>query len=195
MSAEYHCPECKGPKSPAAKICYHCYTKALRENRIPPPKPGTGRKMKAGVPGRTANKILRWIVAYIETNGLSPTYREIGVGCDIASSSTVHGHIHTLEKLGFIAIDHGRFRSIRLAGKLGEGLTGNAESLIISYRNAAAGNSFFDAINKVADEMMHLIKCTECGQYQRANTRKTTDGGSEIPEGLCKYCGNDWLPF
>lgn len=46
--------------------------------------------------------VLNAIETYIDTNGYPPTVREIGEICGMSSSSTVHGHLNNLEKLGYI---------------------------------------------------------------------------------------------
>ena len=58
--------------------------------------------------------ILRIINNYIMTEGIAPTVREI---CDITglkSTSTVHGHIRRLEKMGYIKMIKDSPRSIRV---------------------------------------------------------------------------------
>lgn len=48
--------------------------------------------------------------------GVPPTVREICNGTGLRSTSTVHAHLKTLEKLGYITRDAGLNRSIRIEG-------------------------------------------------------------------------------
>jgi len=49
-------------------------------------------------------------------SGVPPTVREICAATGLRSTSTVHAHLKTLERLGYIARDAGLNRSIRLEG-------------------------------------------------------------------------------
>lgn len=48
-------------------------------------------------------EILKAIIDYITTKGFSPTVREIGEAVGLQSTSTVHMHLDSLEKLGCIS--------------------------------------------------------------------------------------------
>lgn len=48
--------------------------------------------------------------------GVPPTVREICAATGLRSTSTVHAHLKTLEKLGYISRDAGLNRSIRIEG-------------------------------------------------------------------------------
>ena len=47
-------------------------------------------------------EIFDFIANFIEKNGYSPSFREIGKGCYIASTSTVAGHVDRLVRKGVI---------------------------------------------------------------------------------------------
>lgn len=47
-------------------------------------------------------EILKAIIDYINTKGFSPTVREICEAVELQSTSTVHMHLDSLEKLGCI---------------------------------------------------------------------------------------------
>lgn len=49
-------------------------------------------------------------------SGVPPTVREICAATGLRSTSTVHAHLKTLEKLGYISRDAGLNRSIRIEG-------------------------------------------------------------------------------
>lgn len=60
------------------------------------------------------NEILLTINDYIQSEGMSPTVREICDMTGLKSTSTVHGYIKRLEKQGYIKIKQGSARSIRI---------------------------------------------------------------------------------
>ncbi|MCE1248030.1 MAG: hypothetical protein LWY06_15420 [Firmicutes bacterium] len=57
--------------------------------------------------------ILRYIKKYITRHGYPPAVRDICKGVGLASSSSVHFHLNSLEKLGFIERDSSKTRAIR----------------------------------------------------------------------------------
>jgi repressor LexA len=59
-------------------------------------------------------QILQYIVSHIEQQGYPPTVREIGKAVGLSSSSTVHGHLRTLEEAGLISRDAVLTRAIKL---------------------------------------------------------------------------------
>lgn len=63
---------------------------------------------------RTQLSVLECIRDYIDRNGYPPSVRDICSAVGLSSPSTVHSHLSTLERLGYIARDGGRNRSIRL---------------------------------------------------------------------------------
>ncbi|GGF86520.1 LexA family protein [Paenibacillus aceti] len=63
---------------------------------------------------KTQQRILDFIAQYQQENGYSPTFREIGIGVGLKSSSTVAGHIERLEQKGLIRRIHGSGRAIEI---------------------------------------------------------------------------------
>ncbi|MBP6005348.1 transcriptional repressor LexA [Candidatus Saccharibacteria bacterium] len=57
-------------------------------------------------------KVLDFINKFIEKNGYSPSFREIGRGLKLSSVATVAQHIRALEKKGMISKDNNAARSI-----------------------------------------------------------------------------------
>lgn len=51
------------------------------------------------------------------STGVPPTVREICAGTGLRSTSTVHAHLKTLERLGYISREAGLNRSIRVEGE------------------------------------------------------------------------------
>lgn len=65
------------------------------------------------------NKSQQKILDYIKQtapSGVPPTVREICAATGLSSTSTVHSHLKTLERLGYISRDRGLNRSIRIEG-------------------------------------------------------------------------------
>ncbi len=58
--------------------------------------------------------MLECIRDYIDRNGYPPSVRDICSAVGLSSPSTVHSHLNTLERLGYICRDGGRNRSIRI---------------------------------------------------------------------------------
>jgi repressor LexA len=63
-------------------------------------------------------EILEFIIAAIDTNGVVPTYREIGAALGIHSTNGVSDHIKALERKGYLERTGGRGspRSLRVTG-------------------------------------------------------------------------------
>ncbi len=59
-------------------------------------------------------KILEFIKNEVEHKGYPPSVREIGSFVGLASSSTVHGHLSRLEKMGYIRRDPTKPRAIEI---------------------------------------------------------------------------------
>src|ERR1700720_755407 len=59
-------------------------------------------------------EILDFIAAQIRERGYPPSVREIGEAVGLASSSTVHAHLNTLQKQGFLRRDPTKPRAIEV---------------------------------------------------------------------------------
>lgn len=66
----------------------------------------------------TRQIILDFIIAYFQKHGYAPTIREICAGVGLASTSSVHAHIKTLKRLGYLETDakDGSPRTLRVVG-------------------------------------------------------------------------------
>jgi len=60
------------------------------------------------------DKMVAFIQGYIKENGYPPTYREIGEGCGLASTSSITWYLGKLERAGRITRKHNSPRSIRV---------------------------------------------------------------------------------
>lgn len=59
-------------------------------------------------------KIFHYIEKYIKKNRYAPSYREIGRDLDIPSTSTVYADIHKLIDRGYLSMDKGSYRSLKV---------------------------------------------------------------------------------
>jgi SOS-response transcriptional repressor LexA len=60
----------------------------------------------------TRTRILEFIVSYVKERQYPPTVREIGEAVGLSSPSTVHAHLNTLEREGFIGRDPTKPRAL-----------------------------------------------------------------------------------
>ena len=62
--------------------------------------------------------VLNFIITYFKEHGYAPTVREIGAVVGLASTSSVHAHIKTLKRLGYLETDvkDGSPRALRVVG-------------------------------------------------------------------------------
>src|SRR5260221_11335307 len=59
-------------------------------------------------------EVLDYLVAFETKHGYAPSFEEIGKGLKLTSLATVHKHITTLEKKGFIRRGYNQSRSIEI---------------------------------------------------------------------------------
>ncbi len=61
---------------------------------------------------RRQRQVYDFISDFVQTNGYSPSFEEIGHGLGLSSLATVHKHISNLEQKGLLKRDYNRSRSI-----------------------------------------------------------------------------------
>src|SRR5271170_4474997 len=59
-------------------------------------------------------EVLNYLVAFINKNGYSPSFEEIGRALKLTSLATVHKHLSTLERKGFVRRGYNQSRSIEV---------------------------------------------------------------------------------
>lgn len=64
-------------------------------------------------------QVYDFISEFVQHNGYSPSFEEIGVGMGLSSLATVHKHISNLEAKGLLRRDYNRSRSIDLVAPKG----------------------------------------------------------------------------
>ena len=67
--------------------------------------------------------ILEFIEAQMQERGYPPSVREIGEAVGLTSTSTVHAHLSTLQKLGYLRRDPTKPRAIQVRYDAGSGAT------------------------------------------------------------------------
>ena len=67
--------------------------------------------------------VLAFIDRSIRERGYPPSVREIGEAVGLASPSTVHSHLHTLQRLGYLRRDPTKPRAIEVTADPGSGTT------------------------------------------------------------------------
>ena len=61
---------------------------------------------------RRQKQVYDFLAEFVERNGYSPSYDEIGKGLGLSSLATVHKHVTNLEQKGLLKRDYNRSRSI-----------------------------------------------------------------------------------
>src|SRR3954462_2879930 len=64
-------------------------------------------------------QVYDFLQEFIQRNGYSPSFEEIGDGLGLSSLATVHKHISNLEKKGLLKRDYNRSRSIDILAPKG----------------------------------------------------------------------------
>ena len=73
--------------------------------------------MSKGELNRRQNQIYQFICDYTGEHGYPPSVREIGKAVGLASPSTVHAHLKTLQERGYIKRDSKKPRTIEVVGE------------------------------------------------------------------------------
>jgi len=88
---------------------------------------------------RRQRQVYDFIAEFVQKNGYSPSFEEIGEGLSLNSLATVHKHISNLEKKGLLKRDFNRSRSIDvipLRGRMKQAIV-SSDSLPLVGRIAA----------------------------------------------------------
>jgi len=63
---------------------------------------------------RRQKQVLDFLVGFINKHGYSPSFEEVGASLDLSSLATVHKHMQTLERKGFIRRGYNQSRSVEV---------------------------------------------------------------------------------
>src|SRR5436853_1962329 len=89
---------------------------------------------------RRQRQVYDYISDFVQRNGYSPSFEEIGEGMGLSSLATVHKHLTNLEHKGMLKRDYNRSRSIDVLkpkGKMKEMLLSTVGALPLVGRIAA----------------------------------------------------------
>jgi repressor LexA len=87
-------------------------------------------------------QVYDFISAFVQKNGYSPSFEEIGEGMGLNSLATVHKHVSNLEKKNLLTRDYNRSRSIDLLppkGRLKQAMSVNTTMVLPLMGRIAAG--------------------------------------------------------
>src|SRR5450755_5094200 len=91
---------------------------------------------------RRQRQVYDFISDFVQKQGYSPSFDEIGQGLGLSSLATVHKHISNLEKKGLLTHDYNRSRSIDLLppkGRLKQAMAVNTTMVLPLMGRIAAG--------------------------------------------------------
>jgi repressor LexA len=91
---------------------------------------------------RRQRQVYDFISEFVQKNGYSPSFEEIGEGLELSSLAPVHKHISNLEKKGLLTRDYNRSRSIDLLppkGRLKQAMSVNTTMVLPLMGRIAAG--------------------------------------------------------
>src|SRR5438046_8700966 len=91
---------------------------------------------------RRQRQVYDYISDFVQRNGYSPSFEEIGEGMGLSSLATVHKHISNLEKKGLLTRDYNRSRSIDLLppkGRLKQAMAVTTTMVLALVGRMAAG--------------------------------------------------------
>jgi repressor LexA len=69
---------------------------------------------------RRQKQVLDYLVKFIDRKRYSPSFEEIAEGLNLSSVATVHKHLDTLERKGFIKREYNRSRSVEVVAVPGQ---------------------------------------------------------------------------
>ncbi len=98
-------------------------------------------------------QVLDFIRRAIRADGFPPTVRDIAGHLGIISLNAIRRHLQALEKKGFIVVEPGKSRGIRIVGDDGESLVDVGESRVPLLGHIAAG-PFSTAVEDVEDHFL-----------------------------------------
>jgi len=82
---------------------------------------------------RRQKQVYDFLARFVDENGYSPSFEEIGEGLGLSSLATVHKHISNLEQKGLLKRDYNRSRSIDLLkprGRMRQVLGGASAAMV-----------------------------------------------------------------
>jgi repressor LexA len=113
---------------------------------------------------RRQRQVYDFISEFVQRNGYSPSFEEIGKGLDLSSLATVHKHISNLEKKGLLTRDYNRSRSIDLLppkGRLKQAMSVNTAVVLPLVGRIAAGQPIEAVENPQTISLADFVRSKE----------------------------------
>src|SRR6266576_6924482 len=109
-------------------------------------------------------QVYDFLYEFIQRNGYSPSFEEIGGGLGLSSLSTFHKHISNLEKKGLLKRDYNRSRSIDLLppkGRLKQAMAVNTTMVLPLVGRIAAGQPIEAVQNNETISLADFVRSKE----------------------------------
>ncbi|MBI1939973.1 MAG: transcriptional repressor LexA [Acidobacteria bacterium] len=90
---------------------------------------------------RRQKQVLDFLVGFINRRGYSPSFEEIGASLKLSSLATVHKHLQTLEKKGFIRRGYNQSRSVEVVAVPGTVPFAKTAMRALGGKAAASGSA------------------------------------------------------
>src|SRR6184192_3335437 len=113
---------------------------------------------------RRQRQVYDYISDFVQRNGYSPSFEEIGEGMGLSSLATVHKHISNLEKKGLLTRDYNRSRSIDLLppkGRLKQSMSVNTTMVLPLMGRIAAGQPIEAVQNPETISLADFVRLKE----------------------------------
>ena len=113
---------------------------------------------------RRQRQVYDFISEFVQKNGYSPSFEEIGDGLGLSSLATVHKHISNLEKKGLLTRDYNRSRSIDLLppkGRLKQAMSVNTTMVLPLLGRIAAGQPIEAVENPETISLADFVRSKE----------------------------------
>src|SRR5437016_7428051 len=109
-------------------------------------------------------QVYDFISDFVQKNGYSPSFEEIGEGMGLNSLATVHKHISNLETKGLLTRDYNRSRSIDLLppkGRLKQSMSVNTAMVLPVMGRIAAGQPIEAVQNPETISLADFVRSKE----------------------------------
>jgi repressor LexA len=109
-------------------------------------------------------QVYDFISDFVQKQGYSPSFDEIGQGLGLSSLATVHKHISNLEKKGLLTRDYNRSRSIDLIapkGRLKQAMAVNTTMVLPLMGRIAAGQPIEAVENPATISLADFVRSKE----------------------------------
>ncbi len=113
---------------------------------------------------RRQRQVYDFISGFVQKQGYSPSFDEIGQGLGLSSLATVHKHISNLEKKGLLTRDYNRSRSIDLVppkGRLKQAMSVNTTMVLPLLGRIAAGQPIEAVTNPETISLSDFVRSKE----------------------------------